>query len=312
MTELTQPAAPTDVPPPASPATPPPTPTTRRRSIAAWLGLLAVVVGAVVGSNAFSIRDELFGSAVPKPAPVAGSRNGFSPIEQGAPTRTKLRSQPWWQDLTTLKGTGSARSSAFTVAGSAIQWRLRPRCASGRIVVRVPGRATPLVDTTCAGAAVTEASGTGAMRLDVQSDGPWRLEVSQQIDAPLVEPPRPAMTAAGASKVATARFYNVDKTGKGTATVYRQADGRYALRLERFFVTPTSDLELRLSTHSAPRTTRDYTSARSRLVAMMDVTAGSLNYSVAPGVDPTRFKSIVIWCAATANVYAAAGLITTR
>jgi len=65
---------------------------------------------------------------------------------------------------------------------------------------------------------------------------------------------------------------------------------------------------LRLSTHSAPRSTRDYTSARSKLVSFLDVTAGSLNFSVPAGVDPTRFRSVVIWCAATAQVYAAAKL----
>ncbi len=311
MTELKQ-APPPEVAQPAPPAPPAPPPA-RRRSLAAWLGLLAVVMGAILGSNMFSVRDELFGSAVPAPAPVAGSRDAFSAIDDKATTQTKLRSQPWWQDVSTLKGEGSARSSAFTIAGAAIQWRVKPSCVSGRIVVRAAGRPEPLVDTTCAKATFTEATGTGPMRLDVQSEGAWRVDVSQQIDAPLVEPPHPAMTAAGTSKAATGSLFNVDKTGKGALTVYRQADGRYSMRLERFFITPTIDLELRLSPGN-PRTTKEYVriSAGSRLVSVMDVTAGSVNYSVPAGIDPTKFGSVVIWCAATANVYAAAKLSTTR
>jgi len=307
MAELKQAPPPPDVAQPGPPATPP-APPARRRSIVAWLGLLAVVASAIVGSNAFSIRDELFGSAVPPPAPVADSRDAFTAIDDKTAPRTKLRSQPWWQDVETLRGAGSARSSAFVITDAAIQWRLRPNCTSGRIVVRAPGRPEPLVDTTCANAAVTEASGSGPMRVDVQAAGQWRIDVEQQIDAPLVEPPRAAMIAAGASRAATGRFYDVEKSGKGTVTAYRQADGRYSLRLDPFFVTPTSDLELRLSTHSAPRTTKDYTRAPSKLVSFLDVTAGSLNFSVPAGVDPTRFRSVVIWCAATAQVYAAAKL----
>ena len=315
VAELKQATAPADEAPPAPPtppAPPPASPRTRLRSGLAWFGLLVVVVGAVFGSNAFSVRDELLGSAVPPPAPVVDSRDAFTAVGDERTAQTKLRSQPWWQDVTTLRGTGPARSSAFTIVASAIQWRLKPSCTSGRIVVRVPGRTEPLVNRTCAQATLTEATGSGPMRVAVQADGPWRLDVEQQIDAPLVEPPRPAMTAAGASRVARGSFYDVDRTGRGTVAVYRQADGRYSIRLDRFFVTPTFDLELRLSTHRAPRTTKDYLSARSKLVSILDVTAGSLNFSVPSGIDPADFDSVVIWCAATNNAYAAAELRTAR
>lgn len=58
------------------------------------------------------------------------------------------------------------------------------------------------------------------------------------------------MTAPGAATVATGSFYNIDRTGTGNVTIYRQADGRYSLRLDDFFVSPNSDLEIRLSTCS--------------------------------------------------------------
>lgn len=290
---------------------PAPAPPRGRRALS-WLGVVVVVAGAVFGSNAFSVRDRALGSAVAEPAAPVGSRDAFRAVQQTSLAPSKLRSQAWFQDVATLSGTGTASSRPFTIVDAAIQWRVRASCDSGRLVVRAPGRAEPIIDAACPTVAVGEANGAGSMRLDVQADGPWRAQVAQQIDAPLVEPPLRAMTAPGAMPVASGSFYNVEKTGRGMVTVYRQADGRYALRLARFFVTPTADLELRLSTRSRPRTSKAYVSARSRLVRRMDVTAGSLNFVVPRGIDPAAFGSVVIWCAATAQVYAAAALRVSR
>lgn len=306
MTQLQRPADPLDAAQSYPPAVTASTPS--GRPIFAWLGLIALILSAVLGSNAFSVRDRLFGSAIPAPAAPVASRDAFATVQQGARTPTTLRSQAWWQDVTTLSGAGAGAVTPFTIGDDAIQWRLKGDCRSGRLVVRAPGRRKPIIDAACAQDMVGLTSGTGAMRLQVQADGPWRLAVSQQIDAPLVEPPLKAMTAPGARKVAAGSFYKIDKTGKGTVTIFRQADGRYSLRLDRFFVSPTSDLEVRLSTRRAPRTSPQYISSRSELVSRMDVTAGSLNYLVPAGIDPTQFESVVIWCAATASAYAAASL----
>ncbi len=297
----------------ATPQTPAPGATakpSRRRAVLAWLGLTAVLATAVVGSNVFSVRDRLFGSAIPEAAPAVASRDAFHAVRPQAPVRTTLRSNPWWQDVTTLKGTGSATAWPFTIDKSAIQWRLTARCRSGRLVVLAPGRPKPLVDTACTGAATVAETTVRrrAMRLKVSGAGAWSLDVSQQIDAPLIEPPLPAMTAPSVRKVATGRFYKVDKTGTGTLTLYRQTGGRHVLRLERFFVTPTSDLELRLSTSRAPHTTAQYVRSRSVLVRRLDVTAGSMNFTVPADIDPADYRSLVIWCAATASAYAAASL----
>lgn len=312
MAELKQPVRPPDPAQPDPPVSAPPVAASRARAILAWLGLIAVVISAVVGSNMFSVRDRLFGSEVPEATSPVASRDAFTAVGQIAPTPTKLRSQPWWQDVMTLNGTGTDTTAPFTIVRGASQWRLTASCSSGRIVARAPGEPKPVIDAACSKGTVGYATGAGAIRLDVQADGPWHLAISQQIDAPLVEPPLPAMTGPGTKTVATGSFYKVDKTAKGTVTIYRQADGRSTLRFERFFVSPTSDLEVRLSSRRAPRTSQQYLSARSRLVSRMDATAGSLNYSVPAGIDPARFGSVVIWCPATASAYAAASLRTTR
>lgn len=91
-------------------------------------------------------------------------------------------------------------------------------------------------------------------------------------------------------------------------TVYRLAGGGYALRLDDFFVTANTDLELQLSPLEAPRTTQEATDARSKTIASLDVTTGSLNFVVPAGLDPTTFGSLVIWCERIRNAYAAASL----
>lgn len=284
------------------------------RRFLTWLGLLALIGSAAVGSNLFSIRDRLFGTAVPEPAPAASSREAEEPGVQTAPVPapTALRSQPWWQDVTALEGTGSMTSPSFTIAEDAIQWRVTWTCDPGDLRVVIPDREDPMVQGSCNEGGIGYSSQSGVTTLEVSADGPWQLEIAQQIDAPLVEPPWPAMTAAGAAILATGSFYGIDKTATGSVTVYRQTDGQYALRLDDFFVSATADLEMRLSTLEGPLTTETFAGTPSELLSFMDVTAGSLNYAVPAELDPTQFRSLVIWCAPINSAYGAASLEVVR
>lgn len=289
-------------PPPAAPRAP-------GRRILTWLGLLVLVASAALGSNMFALRDRLLGTATPDPAPPAAGRvAGAAPQDTVAAAPTSLRSSPWWQDVTTLDGDGATTSAPFTIAPGAIQWRAKWTCASGHLVVRAPKQAKPVVDGACPGGDAGYSVQKGSISVQVTADGPWRLEIAQQVDVPLVEPPSAAMTAPGASVAATGPLYNIDKTGTGRATLYRQADGRYSVRLEDFFVSPNVDLELRLSTLDAPHSSQEFSNAPSELVAVMDVTAGSVNYTVPADVDPAKFRSIVVWCVPIRSAYAAASL----
>jgi hypothetical protein len=116
------------------------------------------------------------------------------------------------------------------------------------------------------------------------------------------------MTATGSTVVGTGSLYNIDKTGTGKVTIYHQADGRYSVRLEDFFVSPNVDLELRLSALDAPHSSDEFSKAAQEVAATMDVTAGSVNYTLEPGVDPTKYKSLVVWCVPVNSAYAAATL----
>ncbi len=282
----------------------------RARRAGAALGLLVLLAALVVGSDAFGVRESLFGSATPPPKSSA-----FSRIATATPAnaqRTQLRSQPWWQTVRSLRGVGPTTTPAFKIDAGASQWRVKYSCRSGRLVARASGKADPVVNASCpsakTGTPIAKDTKSLSTSLTVTADGPWRMVVEQQVDVPLNEPPLRAMTATGTVPVARGRVYRIDQSGMGRVTFYRLAGGRYALRLAGFYVNPNVDLELRLSSLRAPHSTPRYLKAPSTHVAPLDVTAGSLNFMVPRGVDPTRYGSLVVWCPLITSAYAAATL----
>ncbi|HVL07285.1 MAG TPA: DM13 domain-containing protein [Acidimicrobiales bacterium] len=278
------------------------------------LGLVAVVASALVGGNFLGLRETLWGSESPEARPAALSRDAAEPASGPAPApapaadQTVLRSQPWWQGLTKLEGRGSTTTSPFTVSQDALQWRAKWTCDTGRLLVRAPGQARPVVDAACPGADTGYSIRKGAVSLQVSADGPWTMTIDQQLDLPLIEPPLPAMTAPDTKMVFTGSLYRMDQVGTGTLNIYQTADGRHLLRLESFFVTANIDLELRFSPLEAPRTTPQFMASPSVWAAPLDITAGSLNFTLPPDVDPAQFRSVVVWCPIIDSAYAAVTL----
>ncbi len=289
--------------------------TPRSQQLLSVLGVLAVVATALVGGNFLGTRERLWGSETPVARPAAGSREAGQPAADN-PTQTTaaprdetvLRSQPWWQGLTRLEGTGSTAAAPFTVGEDVVQWRVKWSCETGRLVVRVPNQARPVVDAACPGADTGYGVRKGPVALQVTADGPWTMAVDQQVDVPLHEPPLPVMSAPDTRMILTGSLYRMDQVGTGTVNLYRTADGRHVLRLDKFFVTANIDLELRLSPLEAPRTTEQYMASPSVWIAPLDVTTGSLNFTLPADVDPTRYRSIVVWCPIIDSAYAAATL----
>lgn len=290
-------------------ALPSPRPGTRLLSS---LGLVALAVSALVGGNAFDLREQLMGSVTPAARPAAVSRGGEGPAATPAPAEpaeTVLSSQPWWQGIATLEGEGSASTDAFTVVDGAIQWRVTATCTDGALSVGSPAGDDPLIEGPCGATEVGYGTDPGTTSLQVEASGAWQLQVEQQIDVPLVEAPTPAMTAAETVVAATGDFYRIDQAETGAVTVYRLADGTHALRLDDFYVTPNVDLEIHLSPLEAPQTTEEFMAAPSVEVAPLDVTAGSMNFAVPAEVDPSQYRSVVIWCPLINSAYAGASLV---
>jgi hypothetical protein len=292
----------------------PPSPGLLQRAATAF-GLLALLASALFGGNVAGIRDRFLGSETPETRSAVLSRGTESASANTpapstpAPRQSVLRSQPWWQSVGKLEGTGTMTGPSLAVNADALQWRVKWTCQSGHLLVRAPQQGRPVVDAACPGTDTGYGIQNGNVSLEVTAGGPWQLQVDQQVDVPLREPPLPAMTAPGARPILSGSLYRIDQVSTGTVTIYRLPDGQYAVRLDDFFVTANSDLELQFSPLEAPHTTKQIAdNARSASIASLDVTAGSLNFSVPAGVDPTQYRSFVIWYEVANSAYSAATL----
>jgi hypothetical protein len=271
------------------------------------VGVLLVVAAAIFGADAFGVRESVLGRATPAPRPVAVSPF-VSVGTRAARPQSVLRSQPWWQRVRDLSGAATTTTTALKIDAGASQWRGAWSCRTGRLAVQVSAPPHPLLDAACPGTGTAYATQTGNAELRISASGPWTLKVDQQVDVPLEEPPLPAMSAPGATVVRRGTFYRIDQTGTGRLMVYRLATGAYALRLGSFYVSPNIDLEIRLSPLAAPHSTHQFLSTSSVVAAPLPITAGSLNFIVPRGVNPTRYRSVVIWCPLITSAYAAASL----
>ena len=293
----------------------PPAPSLLHR-VATGFGLLVLLASALFGGNAAGMRERLLGSETPEARPAAVSRGADeavspdgTPPPTEAPKQSVLRSQPWWQSVGKVEGTGSMNAPSFAISADALQWRAKWTCQSGHLLVRAPEQRRPIVDADCPGSDIGYGIQKGNVGLQVTATGPWEMQIDQQVDVPLYEPPLPAMTAPGARPVLTGSLYRIDQVGTGTVTIYRLPDGSHAVRLDDFFVTANSDLELQFSPLEAPRTTKQVTdNDRSPSIATLDVTTGSLNFRMPAHVDPTQYRSFVIWCEVANSAYSAATL----
>lgn len=292
-------------PPEPAPQAPPARSGWMRSTAARRIGGAALVIGvagsAAFGANLFGIRDRLEPVAkIPTPA-----AHGAPPGGSGQPV---LASYPWWQPVATLKGSGSS-AEKVTIGSGALQWRMQWSCQRGHLSVTAhPAAPSRLVDAACPGKGEAIGASTGSVTMQVTASGPWQLQVDQQVDVPLEQTPLPAMTAPGAAVVASGSFYPVGQQGHGTVSIYRLPDGGYALRLDKFYVSPNTGLQIQLSTAPSPHSDGDITASQVAVVADLNQTAGSMNFSVPAGVDVTRYRSVVIWCIELRTAYSAASL----
>lgn len=218
-------------------------------------------------------------------------------------------SAPRWETVTTLTGTASTPTAGVTIRATAIQWRARWTCDSGRLKVTTdpaPRRPAPLVDGACGQPGEGFSIVTGAVKLNVEATGPWRMVIDQQVTEALAEPPLPAM--ATAKVLGQGQFANIEKEGRGTARLYQLADGTRALRFEDFFVSENTELFVWLSELPAPKTSAEVAKAGYRVLGNVKSTVGSENYEIPADIPTDKIRSVVIWCDPVKIAYAAAPL----
>ncbi len=222
------------------------------------------------------------------------------------------KAAPRWEELTVFSGTGAAETPVFTIEPASIQWRVKWTCESGNLRILAtaepdrPGT-KPLAESPCPKQGEGFSIQTGDQRLAVQTPGSWRAVVEQQVESPISEAPLAGMT--DASVVLKGSFYNVEKPGKGTATVHKLLDGSLALRLsDDFQVFNNTDLYVWLSEVPQPRTSAEASTNPYREIAALKSTRGSQNYPIPRDLPQEKIKSIVLWCQPVPTAYIAAAL----
>ena len=219
------------------------------------------------------------------------------------------RAAPRWEQLKVL--TGNAPTEVpVTITPGAIQWRVKWDCETGKIVINTtpsPPRSGPLVNSACPDNGEGFSVLQGEVKLTIEASGPWKATVEQQVDTPLDEPPLPEMAAA--QVLGRGDFYNVDKTGKGTAILYRLPDGRRALRFEPGFeVANDPDLVVWLSEATGARTSKEFDDSPHVEIAALKSTKGSQNYILPNDLPISRIGSVALYCVPVPSIYIAASL----
>jgi hypothetical protein len=117
-------------------------------------------------------------------------------------------------------------------------------------------------------------------------------------------------TATGATALRSGRFDAIDGLhhGAGTATVYRQPDGTFVLRLDPFRVTNGPDLYVYLSGEPAPTDAAQLHQRGAVEVARLKGSVGSQNYELPANVGLSQFRSVVIYCKQFNVVFSTAAL----
>lgn len=220
------------------------------------------------------------------------------------------RAAPRWEQLQVFTGVGKGETEMFSINAGAIQWRVRWSCETGDLKITSTPDATKrklLVDGTCPKEGEGFAIRTGQFRLKVEASGPWKATVEQQVDTPLNEPPLPGMESAPV--LAQVPFYNVDKTGKGTVTLYQLPTGETALRFsDDFEVLNDPDLVVWLSEVPHPKTSAEIVEGPHTEISALKSTRGAQNYVVPLNVPTSKIKSIALYCVPVPSVYIAAAL----
>jgi hypothetical protein len=280
-----------------------------RRLLAAGAACALVATACGGGADSDSAGTQTVNTR-PSATPTTGAGTNFDTPPPSAPgTR---RSQPYWTPVATLEGSGASTTKAFTIDAGALQWRVSWHCESAPFtIVGVNGAGQEsrrkLADAlSCPKDGEGFSADKGAQTLKVTTGGPWKVSVEQQVDTPLIEPAPAGL--ASAKVLGTASVYNVDREGQGTAKIYELPNGTRLIRLEDFFVSINSDLELRLSERPNPKSTDDAVNSPWKLVAPLKATVGTMNYEIPKDVDVSEYQSIVIWCEITRNAYAAASI----
>ncbi len=239
----------------------------------------------------------------------------LGPFPTALPTPRSLtqgeaeRAAPRWEQVKVLTG-NAPMEAPVTITQGAIQWRVKWNCETGKMVIRTsppPPRSGPLVDSPCPDKGEGFSVLNGDITLAIDASGPWKATVEQQVDTPVDDAPLPEM--ASARVLGRGNFYNVEKTGGGTAILYELPDGRRALRFEAGFqVLNDPDLVIWVSEAPAPKTSKEVVDSPHVEIAALRSTKGSQNYILPNDLPISKIGSVALYCVPVPSIYIAASL----
>lgn len=132
----------------------------------------------------------------------------------------------------------------------------------------------------------------------------WALTAPVVLGAPATQP----------VSIATGKFAGTDDIhkGEGRALIVQLASGQRFLRFEEFKVTNGPDLYVYLSGHASPRNKTQLHDGGAFEVGLLKGNIGNQNYELPANLDPTKYKSVVIYCKRFSVLFASAELVFNR
>jgi hypothetical protein len=123
---------------------------------------------------------------------------------------------------------------------------------------------------------------------------PELLLISKQVNEQF---PSTGQDAGKPLAVAKGNFKSLAHETKGTATIYRLADGKQTLRLSGFETSNGPDVHVYLTAAEVDRGSDAIKSAGFIDLGLMKGNKGDQNYDIPANADLSRFKHATIWCA---------------
>lgn len=116
-------------------------------------------------------------------------------------------------------------------------------------------------------------------------------------------------TAAEPKVLQQGQFKDADSfhKGSGNATIYQLPDGSQVLRFEDFSTTNGPDLHVLLASHPNPVSQAEVMENYIDLGSLKG-NIGNQNYEIPADVDPSQFKSVIIYCMPFHVIFATASL----
>lgn len=165
----------------------------------------------------------------------------------------------------------------------------------------------PMTEPTAAPA--VGAMGEEAMGAEAMGEEPMAEPAAGAMGEEVM--PEPTAAPAGPVALASGSFTQIDALhgASGIATIYRLPEGNLVLRLEDFDAQNGPDLRVGLSGHPMPRNNTELHEGGYVELAVLKANQGNQNYDLPANLDPSAFRSVVIYCKAFSVVFSTAELL---